>query len=62
LDQAEILWQGDSIPAAEPDDKRELRNYRNSFDFISEYLASGDPIREGLVLEIQKRLAEIHSD
>lgn len=58
LDQAERLWQGDSVPEADPDDVRELLNYRKSFDFVSEYLASGDLITEGLIREIHKRLVE----
>jgi Fic family protein len=58
LDQAERLWQGDSVPEADPDDARELLNYRKAFDFVSMYLESGDPITEGLVREIHKRLAE----
>jgi len=58
LDQAERLWKGDSVPEADPDDAREFLNYRNSFDFVSEYLASGDPITEGLIREIHKRLVE----
>jgi len=59
LDQAERLWQGDSVPEADPDDARELLNYRKAFDFVSEYLASGDPITEGLIREIHKRLVEV---
>ena len=58
LEQAERLWQGDSVPEADPDDARELLNYRKAFDFVSEYLKSGDPITEGLVREIHKRLVE----
>jgi Fic family protein len=58
LEQAERLWQGDSVPEANPDDARELLNYRKAFDFVSEYLKSGDPITEGLVREIHKRLVE----
>lgn len=58
LDQAERLWQGDSVPEADPDDARELLNYRKAFDFVSEHLASGDPIAEGLIREIHKRLVE----
>ena len=58
LDQAERLWQGDSVPEADPDDARELLNYRKAFDFVSDYLKSGDPITEGLVREIHKRLVE----
>jgi Fic family protein len=58
LDQAERLWQGESVPEADPDDARDLLNYRKAFDFVSEYLKSGDPITEGLVREIHKRLVE----
>ena len=58
LDQAERLWQGDSVPEADPDDAQELLNYRKAFDFVSEYLESGDPVTEGLVREIHKRLVE----
>ncbi|MDF1590611.1 MAG: Fic family protein [Desulfobacterales bacterium] len=58
LEQAERLWQGDSVPEANPDDARELLNYRKAFDFVSEYLKSGDPITEGMVREIHKRLVE----
>jgi Fic family protein len=56
LEQAERLWQGDSVPEADPDDVKELLNYRKAFDFVSEYVKSGDQITEGLVREIHKRL------
>jgi Fic family protein len=58
LEQAKRLWQGESVPEADPDDARELLNYRKAFDFVSEYLKRGDPITEGLVREIHKRLVE----
>jgi Fic family protein len=58
LDQAERLLAGNLVPEADPDDARELLNYRKAFDFVSEYLASGDPITEGLIREIHKRLVE----
>lgn len=58
LDQAERLLAGNPVPEADPDDARELLNYRKAFDFVSEYLASGDPITEGLIREIHKRLVE----
>jgi Fic family protein len=58
LEQAERLWQGNSVPEADPDEARELLNYRKAFDFVSEYLKSGDPITEGLIREIHKRLVE----
>ena len=58
LEQAERLWRGESVPEADPDDARELLNYRNAFDFVSEYLKSGDPITEGLIREIHKTLVK----
>jgi Fic family protein len=58
LEQAERLWKGDTVPEADPDDARELLNYRKAFDFVSEYLKSGDPITESLIREIHKRLVE----
>jgi Fic family protein len=58
LDQAERLMAGESVPEADPDDVRELLNYRRAFDFVSEYLSSGAPITEGLIREIHRRLVE----
>jgi len=58
LDQAERLLAGEPVPAADPDDVRELLNYRQAFGFVSEYLDSGAPITEGLIREIHKRLVE----
>ena len=58
LDQAERLLAGKPVPEADPDDVRELFNYRRAFEFVSEYLDSGAPITEGLVREIHKRLVE----
>ena len=58
LEQAERLLEGSSVPEADPDDVRELLNYRMAFEFVSEYLEDGGPISEGLVREIHKRLVE----
>ena len=58
LDQAERLWKGEAVPEADPDDARELLNYRSAFEFISECLDSGDPITEGLIREIHRKLVE----
>ena len=49
LEQAELLLAGKDVPNADPDDKRELLNYRTAFDLVSEYLDSGLPITEGLI-------------
>jgi len=58
LDQAERLLAGETVPDADPDDARELLNYRRAFEFVSEYLDSGAAITEGLIREIHKRLVE----
>lgn len=49
LEQAERLLAGEAVPEADPDDVRELLNYRNAFEFVSGYLGDGGPITEGLV-------------
>ncbi len=58
LDEAARLWAGESVASADHDDVRELLNYRGAFDLVAEYLGSGDPITEGLIREIHKRLVE----
>jgi Fic family protein len=58
IEQAERLWAGQSVEQAAPDDVRELLNYRGAFNLVSEYLDSGEPITEGLIREIHKRLVE----
>jgi Fic family protein len=39
LDQAKRLWNGEKVPEADPDDTRELLNYRTAFEFVSDCLA-----------------------
>ncbi|MGH9324555.1 MAG: Fic family protein, partial [Vicinamibacteria bacterium] len=56
LEQSERLLAGHAVPEADPDDARELLNYREAFDFVSEWLNDGEAITEGLVREIHKRL------
>lgn len=58
LEQAERLLAGEAVPDADPDDVRELLNYRNAFELVSGYLGDGGPITEGLVREIHRRLVE----
>ena len=58
LDQAERLWKGEIVPEADPDDARELLNYRSAFEFVSECLNSGNPTTESLIREIHHRLVE----
>ena len=56
LEQAERLFAGQSVPEADPDDARELLNYRDAFEFVSGYLNDGGPVTEGLIREIHCRL------
>lgn len=58
LEQAERIWAGEEVPEADPDDTRELLNYRHAFNFVSELLDSGEAITERMILEIHKRLVE----
>ena len=56
LEQSERLWAGEEVPDVNPDDKRELLNYRQAFDLVSEYLNSDAPVTEGLIREIHRHL------
>jgi Fic family protein len=58
IEQSERLWAGHPVPQAQADDVRELLNYREAFNLVSEYLQSGEPVTEGLIREIHKRLVE----
>ena len=58
LDQSERLWRGEIVPEVDPGDAQELLNYRSAFEFVSECLDSGDPITEGLIREIHRKLVE----
>ncbi|MBN9690562.1 MAG: Fic family protein [Verrucomicrobia bacterium] len=56
LEQSERLLAGLAVPEADPDDARELLNYRDAFEFVSGYLGDGGPVTEGLIREIHRRL------
>lgn len=58
LEQAERLWAGKAVKEARKDDVRELLNYRDAFNLVSDYLNSGEPITEGLIREIHKRMVK----
>ena len=58
LEQAERLLEGNPVPEADPDDVRELLNYRNAFEFVSTYLGSGGAITDGVVREVHKPLGQ----
>jgi Fic family protein len=56
LEESEQVLAGQSVAGADPDDVRELLNYREAFELVAGYLGSGEPITEGLIREIHKRL------
>jgi len=56
LDQSKRLLAGERLAGINPEDGRKLLNYRNAFELVSDYLGSGEPITEGLIREIYKRL------
>jgi len=58
LEQSERLLAGHGVPEADPEDTRELLNYKQAFDFVADYVAGGDRVTEGLIREIHKRLIE----
>ncbi len=58
LDQSRRLLEGSPVPDADPEDAKELLNYRQAFGLVSEYVAGGGPVTEGLIREIHRRLVE----
>lgn len=46
------------VDEAKSDDVRELLNYPDAFQLVSQQLDSGEPITEELIREIHKRLVE----
>ena len=56
LEQAERLLAGEAVAGTDPDDVRELLNYRDAFEFVSGYLNDGGPVTEGLTREIHRQL------
>lgn len=58
LSESEQIWQGQHLDDVNPDDKKELLNYRDAFELVSSYVGDGEPITEGLIREIHKRLVQ----
>jgi len=58
LEESERLLAGETVPRADPDDVRELLNYRDAFEFVSEHLSSAKPVTETLLREIHRRLVQ----
>ena len=58
IEESEQLWQGHHLAGVNPDDAKELLNYRQAFELVSNYVGDGGPITEGLIREIHKRLVQ----
>ena len=56
VDDAAAILAGRAVLGADPEDTRELLNYRDAFEYVSEYLSDGGPVTERLILEIHRRL------
>ncbi len=56
LEQSEKLLAGKIVQEAREDDKKELLNYRDAFELVSQYIGDGGPITQGVIREIHKRL------
>ena len=58
LEQSKQLFKGEKPLNTSPDDEQELVNYCDAFELVAGYLGSGEPITEGLIREIHKRLVK----
>lgn len=58
LKESEQIWQGQHLADVNPDDEKELLNYRDAFELVSSYVGDGQPITEGLIREIHKLLVQ----
>jgi Fic family protein len=58
LEESARLMAGEAVPEADPDDARELLNYRGAFELVAEWLDEGGPITEGVVKEIHRQLVD----
>ena len=58
LEQSRLLLEGSLVPDADPEDAKDLLNYRQAFGLVSDYVAGGGSVTEGLIREIHRRLGE----
>jgi len=58
LEQSKQLLAGNTVENVDPDDVKELLNYRKAFDLVASYLGKGEAITEGLIREIHKQLVQ----
>jgi len=58
LEQSERILAGQEVQGTRPDDAKELLNYKEAFELVSDYLESGEPITEALIRQIHNRLVQ----
>ena len=58
IEQSRCVWEGETVREADAEDVQELLNYRDAFQFVSNYLEGGGPITETMIREIHKRLVQ----
>jgi Fic family protein len=58
LEESELLLSGKKLNSSDPDDVKELLNYRRAFELVSTYLDDGSAITEVLIREIHKSLVQ----
>ena len=58
LEQSQKLWEGKTVKDADPDDTRELLNYREAFNLVCDYISDKGPVTEGVIREIHKQLVK----
>lgn len=58
LAQSERLLAGKKVRGANPDDVRELLNYRSAFEFVARHTESGASVTEALIREIHNHLVK----
>jgi len=58
LETAERIWTGKRVAGVDPNDKRELLNYRRAFESLSRFLESKRPISEAFIKGLQYQLVK----
>jgi Fic family protein len=58
LEQSTLLLSGLEVPGADPEDARELLNYRDAFQYVSQVSSQGKQITEDIILRIHELLVK----
>ncbi len=58
LDQSKKILSGKSVSGVNKEDIKELKNYKNAFKLVSDYLKTNEKIEESFVKSIHKELVK----